>query len=349
LRNLAQGCKAKRCYPGMQIWQQHVKVLKLVMLKGIYNFLKRIFHKSLGFTIIELLFVIAIIGVLFTLTISTYRSHTLEFKIKTTAEQMQQILQAGSNYYYDHNDTYPTDGDADFITKYIMNQSKTDPFGGIYSWCTKDYKFSDKIILQKFNVCLHNVDIHILHRAGALLANSRMTNLCTGNDNSGICTELPPALPTTSMPIASRGVGSSGDTVLQLMGTDTPSTNSCSTSSDKNSRTCSISETAPTCPAGTTPKIVARFVEIGSLFESGGHCDPDCGGSCTGKCWIKTGDNVFSNIELFDDYNTDSKISSGCSSGICKVVIKQKATSSNQPPEWIAEADQKIKYAIYCR
>ncbi|MGB6976492.1 MAG: type II secretion system protein [Gammaproteobacteria bacterium] len=55
--------------------------------------------KRQGFTLIELLLVIAVVAVLATFGLSTYRERALNLKAEKVAQQMQLILQAGSNYY----------------------------------------------------------------------------------------------------------------------------------------------------------------------------------------------------------------------------------------------------------
>jgi prepilin-type N-terminal cleavage/methylation domain-containing protein len=59
--------------------------------------------KSQGFTLVELLLVIAVIAVLLTFGLSTYRERALNLKAEKVAQQMQLILQAGANYYVRNN------------------------------------------------------------------------------------------------------------------------------------------------------------------------------------------------------------------------------------------------------
>ncbi len=58
--------------------------------------------KRNGFTLIEMLFVVAILGVLTTIGISYIQKQNEQLKIHKTAAQMQQILQSAANYYVDN-------------------------------------------------------------------------------------------------------------------------------------------------------------------------------------------------------------------------------------------------------
>lgn len=62
----------------------------------------------LGFTLIEILFVIALIGVITAFSLSAYQKKAENTKIDKTALQIQQLLQAGTAYYND-NGCWPND------------------------------------------------------------------------------------------------------------------------------------------------------------------------------------------------------------------------------------------------
>jgi prepilin-type N-terminal cleavage/methylation domain-containing protein len=98
-------------------------------------------NKNSGFTLIELIFVVAIIGVTLTLGLSYVSKLAERTKEKTASLQIQQILQAAMTYYVQKND-WPKDGntskpDADFAQKYIpaISALATNPWGSNnYSW-----------------------------------------------------------------------------------------------------------------------------------------------------------------------------------------------------------------------
>lgn len=84
--------------------------------------------KSIGFTLIELIFVVAIIGVVITLGISYTSKLSERTKEKAAALQIQQILQAGMSYYVDYG-KWPNVGNSgnkdDFYKHYISTSTTT--------------------------------------------------------------------------------------------------------------------------------------------------------------------------------------------------------------------------------
>lgn len=61
------------------------------------------YHTKLGFTLLELLLVILIIGVIASAAILFYQTETVSSKIAKTANQMEQITQAAAAYYVDNS------------------------------------------------------------------------------------------------------------------------------------------------------------------------------------------------------------------------------------------------------
>ncbi len=68
--------------------------------------------KNKGFTLIELMVVIAIIGVLFSVAMPEYRSYVLESQRKDTQGKLLQMLELQERFYVD-NFTYTTTLDGD--------------------------------------------------------------------------------------------------------------------------------------------------------------------------------------------------------------------------------------------
>lgn len=93
-------------------------------------------HKILGFTLIEILFVIAIISVMASLGISVLQQRSQQLKVQKTALQMQQILQAGMAFKADSaTSDWPVSGDTTFETKYLPVNSTYNPWGtAVYSY-----------------------------------------------------------------------------------------------------------------------------------------------------------------------------------------------------------------------
>ena len=99
-------------------------------------------NKNSGFTIIEIIFVIAIIGVTATLGVSYMSKNAERSKEKATALQIQQILQAAMTYYVNNN-AWPGIGStvdarsAGTFASYIpaIDRLKTNPWGAnSYTW-----------------------------------------------------------------------------------------------------------------------------------------------------------------------------------------------------------------------
>ena len=76
---------------------------------------KKIIKSSLGFTLVELLVVVAIIGILSAVGIVSYNGYTKGAKQKTVISAMQQIKLAQTEEYSNTN-SYITSGCADAIT-----------------------------------------------------------------------------------------------------------------------------------------------------------------------------------------------------------------------------------------
>jgi prepilin-type N-terminal cleavage/methylation domain-containing protein len=95
--------------------------------------------KNSGFTLIELIFVVAIIGVTIAIGLSYMEKLAERTKEKTTSLQIQQILQAAMTYYVAKN-TWPSDGNttsagdfADYIP--AIDRLATNSWGvNNYSW-----------------------------------------------------------------------------------------------------------------------------------------------------------------------------------------------------------------------
>lgn len=96
-----------------------------------------------GFTLIEILFVIAILSVIASLGISVLQQRAQQLKVERTALQMQQILQAGMAFKADSSKSeWPVcgDPDSDFSKKYLPTGLTGNPWGYPYE-C---YKNGDK-------------------------------------------------------------------------------------------------------------------------------------------------------------------------------------------------------------
>lgn len=135
-------------------------------------------QRTKAFTIIELLLVIAIIGVMASLGVTLYEKGLQKRKIEQTALQLKQLVQASMTYYayndkwphenteqQDYCKTTPTDP---FCSSYIPLYKRQDPWGGRYYW-KKDPKGN------LFDIYTDSYRSSIAQRIRAKLPNATVT------------------------------------------------------------------------------------------------------------------------------------------------------------------------------
>ena len=81
-----------------------------------------------GFTILELLLVIAILGILTTYYLSYFQQRTQDVKINRATQQIQELLQAASSFYLKYGHWRTSCADANFIP-FIPTGSTLNPWG----------------------------------------------------------------------------------------------------------------------------------------------------------------------------------------------------------------------------
>ena len=88
--------------------------------------------KKTGFTLVEILIVVTLIGILVVMALPTHRSAVLRAKEATLKENLFQMRDAIEKYYYDKN-KYPLALD-DLVTAKYLRRIPIDPFLRTSDW-----------------------------------------------------------------------------------------------------------------------------------------------------------------------------------------------------------------------
>ncbi|QLH41641.1 MAG: type II secretion system protein [Coxiellaceae bacterium] len=137
-----------------------------------------------GFTLIEMIFIIVIVGIMMSLLVSSYQQRATNVKLTKAALQMQSLLQAASAYYKTYN-CWPDANSTGQICKIEPVPPPTDftpvgidkdPWGGDYTQATA----TDSS--QAFTVSATKVPKNLAARLAALIGATSTVcdnNLCT--------------------------------------------------------------------------------------------------------------------------------------------------------------------------
>lgn len=90
-----------------------------------------------AFTLIEMLFIIVILGILLALSLSVFQQRGLNVKIDKTALQLQQLIQAANQYYADWNcwpNSTTCPGNAPDFNYYLPLGATNNPWGNPYQY-----------------------------------------------------------------------------------------------------------------------------------------------------------------------------------------------------------------------
>ncbi len=143
--------------------------------------------KTSGYTLIELLLVIAIIAVITSLGILAYRHKTVSRRIEKASLEMQNLMEAAVAYNADHskwpdsNDNISTCSETapvlmtDFIKYYVPNADTSTNFGSYYCWGLTQNTSADNSRLFWVAMKVHSTNKHMASRIAALLPNAVAT------------------------------------------------------------------------------------------------------------------------------------------------------------------------------
>lgn len=159
-----------------------------------------------AFTIIEMIFVIAIIGVLTSIGISYLRRSTFDAKVDTAAQQIQQLLTAASVYYQNNDASWPKSCQQ-LVPAYVAQNALTNPWGETY---TCQQHTSKKNVFQVLTSTKQKTAQQI---ADQLPTSNIDPSECTSDDCQVSAEISAPATIASPIIIGGMGVGKNGDMV----------------------------------------------------------------------------------------------------------------------------------------
>ncbi len=158
-----------------------------------------------AFTIIEMIFVIAIIGVLTSIGVSYLRRDTFDAKVDTAAQQIQQLLITASTYYQNNDARWPKSCQQ-LVPAYVAQNMLTNPWGFAYT-CIQNPKKKD--VFQVFTTTKQETAQDVANQ----LPTSHINPNCTSDDCQVSAEISAPASITSKTIIGGIGIGKSGDQV----------------------------------------------------------------------------------------------------------------------------------------
>ena len=117
-----------------------------------------------GFSLIEILLVIAILGVIGTLFISIWQQKEQEIKIKKTVQQIQ-IITIAANMYYDKEKKWPDSIGDEKFKEYLPVGALTNPWGKGYGCQPQGYG-------KRFRITTNVSDANVASRIRAIVPNA---------------------------------------------------------------------------------------------------------------------------------------------------------------------------------
>lgn len=212
--------------------------------------------KKLGFTLVEMLLVLVIVGVLVTAALRFTQERYLNLREEKTAAQMQQILNAALSYYVDKS-TWPTSLTDLRNQNYLPNSGTPLPFSTT-PWFSGAYTIAisnDRVfyVIAAIPAAMKNPNANsvALSIAGLLPLSYTATNAgsLTAAPTAGAC--------TAAACFVAAGVNIPGDNLNNLGGIKFAGVfhhGAC--------------VPAPKCPANTTPEIYPVLASATGLYDN---------------------------------------------------------------------------------
>src|SRR3990167_568664 len=154
-----------------------------------------------GYTLIELLLVIAVLGILSSVAALTYRTLHTNARLDRTALEMQNFLEGAMAYKIDNSTWPPQNADlgtcstditqltnSDFVRKYVPNQTTLSQLGYYYCWNQGPISSGTSSALFWVALKIPHGDINMAQQLAARLPNGVATSEPTSNTTPAACT-----------------------------------------------------------------------------------------------------------------------------------------------------------------
>ncbi|MEK7636643.1 MAG: prepilin-type N-terminal cleavage/methylation domain-containing protein [Patescibacteria group bacterium] len=146
--------------------------MRLIKINSLSSFLFRLFKKSGGFTLVELLVVIAVIGLLSSVVLASLTASRRKSRDARRVSDMRQV-QIAFEFYFDVTRAYPANGYAGLSAILAPTYIATVPSDPLVGW--PGYRYCQR------SVTSYTLGASLENTPNVLLANDVDINYITGN------------------------------------------------------------------------------------------------------------------------------------------------------------------------